>query len=92
MLSFLRKKSPAAPTAAYRLRAWPELPPRCGTAAVFRSLSRMYAGPVSLTWFARNAGMETKAADALLELLVLQGAVEKINLMPLRGMHPEYAS
>lgn len=92
MFSFFRKSSPApAAWVGYRLRNWPELPSALRTADVLRSLSRMSLGPVSKSWFTAKTRLSSSAAAQLLEELVSQGAVEKIDLVPLHRGQQEYA-
>lgn len=95
LLTFLRKAPPAAPVPpprlAYRLRSWPELPSAFCTADVLRSLSRMSLGPVTSHWFSRKTRLDPHMATRLLDRLVAQGAVERLELMPLPGTRQEYA-
>jgi hypothetical protein len=64
---------------AYRLRAWPELPPPLRTAQVLRTLSRMTLEPVTHEWFLERTRLEPAQAEALLEALVAQECVERID-------------
>ncbi len=85
MFHLFRKPAPAAPASdllppAYRLRAWPELPDRLRTAAVYQAFSRMCQGPVSLGWFVDRSRMPPEAARNLFDFLVSQGDLEEIDV------------
>lgn len=64
---------------AYRLRAWPELPPPFRIAPVLRTLSRMTLEPLTHESFLERTRLEPRQAEALLEALVAQACVEHID-------------
>lgn len=70
----------AGDTLVYRLKQWPELPQRHRTANVYRALSLMSSRPVSRNWFVRHSRMKAKEIDGLLDRLVMQGAVEVVDV------------
>lgn len=67
-------------TLVYRLKHWPQLPPRHRTAEVYRALSLMSNRPVNRGWFLRHSRMKPKLLDGLIDGLVAQGAVEIIDV------------
>jgi hypothetical protein len=60
----------------YRLRRWPDLPSRDRTAEVYRTLSRRSHGPVDRNWMLTHSGLQAERVDALLRLLIAEGAIE----------------
>lgn len=70
----------AAKPYAYRMRAWPEIPPHVRTAPVLRAMSRMSWGPLTHGWILRNCGLSEGQAECLIDLLVAEGAVERFEL------------
>ena len=78
----------ACPAVAYRLLAWPELPEHARKVNVYRALSRMSLGPVSLEWFVAHSGLRVPQADALLNDMVGHGQLEIIDLKRFQGQLP----
>lgn len=64
----------------YRLKHWPELPPRHRTAEVYRALSLMSNRPVNRGWFLRHSRLKARELDGLLDRLIAQGAVEVLDV------------
>jgi hypothetical protein len=79
MFRFTAPQTPI-PAHAYRLKAWPCLPDRVRTAAVYRAFSRMCQGPVSLRWFVEATRLAPQQAQALLAGLVASGELESIDI------------
>lgn len=69
----------AARRYAYRMRVWPVIPPHLRTAPVLRAMSRMSCGPLTHGWILRNCGLSEGQAECLIDLLVAEGAVERIE-------------
>ena len=69
----------AARRYAYRMRVWPMIPPHLRTAPVLRAMSRMSCGPLTHGWILRNCGLSEGQAECLIDLLVAEGAVERIE-------------
>lgn len=63
----------------FRLRAWPDLPERGRTAAIYRMLSVMSQQPVNRQWIVTNSRMAPLELDALLLALVADGSIEVID-------------
>jgi hypothetical protein len=64
----------------YRLRHWPELQARHRTAEIYKALSLMSNRPVNRGWFLRHSRIKAKELDGLLDRLVMQGAVEIVDV------------
>src|SRR4051794_12091390 len=64
---------------AYRMRSWPALSPEVRRASVLRTLARMSCGPITHAWFLRHCGLHRSAADRLLESLLADGSIERID-------------
>jgi hypothetical protein len=63
----------------YRLKHWPDLPPACRTADVFRALSMMSTRPINRHWILTHSKLPAQQVDRLLQRLVEEGAVEVID-------------
>jgi hypothetical protein len=63
----------------YRLKEWPQIPERFRTAKVLRACSRMSVGPVTVSWFHEQIGLEPGQASGLVAELLAQGAIERID-------------
>lgn len=72
-------ESSGPPDMIYRLRHWPTLPSAMRTADVMRLLSLMSTRPVSRRWMMSHGKLSARRADALLDRLVAQGALDEIN-------------
>ncbi len=68
----------AADHLIYRLRQWPDLPSALRTADVYRTLSVMSSRPVNRRWFVASSGLTLAEADALIQRMVDDEAVEVI--------------
>ena len=84
--AILRRKSAAAASCeqasrryAYRMRSWPVIPQHVRTASVLRTMARMSCGPVTHAWILSHCGLSTGQAECLLDLLIAEGVVERID-------------
>ncbi|HSV35858.1 MAG TPA: hypothetical protein VLI46_09885 [Ramlibacter sp.] len=65
---------------AYRLQAWPQLPPTDRIAPIYRALSVMSTRPVSVAWFSRRSGLPTDRAQDIVNWLVSQGYAQELQI------------
>ena len=65
---------------AYRLKQWPQIPDRFRSVQVLRACSRMSLGPVTANWFLSTIGLEPALACELMNEMIAQGAVERLDL------------
>ena len=75
----------------FRLKAWPQLPESGRTAEIYRMLSVMSSQPVTRQWLLARCSMAPRQLDALLELLVADGALEVIDPAVFAGRQPARA-
>ncbi|MCJ0763492.1 hypothetical protein [Variovorax terrae] len=76
----VREPPPSGGGLAYRLKAWPELPPSLQTAEVYRVLSFMSLRPVRLSWMVSSSRLSAEAARQLMGVLDATHSVEVIDL------------
>ncbi|TFZ01352.1 hypothetical protein [Ramlibacter rhizophilus] len=78
---------------AYRLRAWPTLPPSQCNARVWRLMSTMSVRPVDRGWMLEQSRLAPEELDALIDTLRRDRVVEVIELpaSPLRDPQPRSA-
>lgn len=67
----------------YRIRQWPDLPAGFFTPPILGALSRLGRACFSLHSFATAAELKPVTAEALLNVLVTQAAVERVDFFAL---------
>ena len=76
---------PGDETTILRLKHWPDLPSRHRTAAVYRAFSVMSNRPVNRSWFLRQSRLKACEVDGLIDGLIAQGVVEKVDISGFAG-------
>lgn len=76
---FSRRNEQIESPLVFRVREWPQIPAEFFRADVLRAFSKLGRSPFSVEFFAASAQLAVSEADALLAVLVNQGAVERVD-------------